>query len=74
MKESEQYCYIGTKPCGCTVAGCLDMDTHKKDTAKFVSDCVKDGLTVERVLVGDARTKLQTCKCDAKTDDLPLFT
>lgn len=67
-----EYCYVGRKPCGCTVAACMDMPKHKKDVAKFLADCVKDGLTIERVTLDDARCTLKRCECKQGVE-LPLF-
>lgn len=71
--DNAGFVYIGTKPCGCTVSACVDSPDHVKDTAKFVSDCIKDGLTVDRVPLGDAQTKLKQCKCNNKEKEMPLF-
>ena len=44
----ERMSYIGRAECGCIVACCVDNPFHKKDTAKALSDFIKDGLTIER--------------------------
>ena len=71
---SDIMCYIGIKKCGCVVAACVDNPEHKKDIAKNISDWVKDGLTIERISVEDARNRLSCCKCDevqaTKQEDL----
>lgn len=58
--------YIGIKSCGCLVAACLDDPQYKKDTAKFVSDCIKSGYAIERIASKDVA--LSWCKC-AKPED-----
>lgn len=67
--REEQMCYVGIKPCGCCVAVCVDIPEHKKDTAKFVARCLKDGLTVERKTVEWSRKNLLMCE-HGKTADL----
>ena len=59
-------CYIGIKECGCVVAACVDNPEHKKDTAKNISDWIKDGWTTERIPVEDTRNRLSSCKCNEK--------
>lgn len=51
--EDYPYSYAGRKPCGCMVAVCIDMSKagprDKKQTARYVSEMIARGLTVERV-------------------------
>jgi len=55
--------YIGKWPdCGCVTAACVDEPNHKKDTAKFIADLIKDGRIVERVEARDwHKVKLGRC-------------
>ena len=47
---TEHAIYIGKWPdCGCVTAACVDDPEHKKDTAKFIADLIKDGRVVERI-------------------------
>jgi hypothetical protein len=55
------HAYVGTTACGCVVAGCVDVPGRERDTARTVAEYVRDGCTVERVPIGDARTRLQEC-------------
>lgn len=57
------HAYIGTKPCGCTVAATVIKPEWAKDTAKTIADWVKRGYSVDRVEVGDARLRLKSCDC-----------
>ena len=56
------HAYIGIKACGCVQAVVVDDPKYPKDTARSVSDFIKDGLTVERVTMAVMREKLKT-KC-----------
>ena len=48
--KNEHGIYIGKWPdCGCVTAACVDDPAHKKDTAKFIADLIKDGRVVERI-------------------------
>ena len=49
MSDAEPMSYIGRKACGCIVAAVVDMQDHKKETAKAVRQFISDGLTIERV-------------------------
>jgi len=51
--------YIGICKCGNTVAACVDSPSHREDTAEFLSDIVKDGLTAQRV----ARVEVNLAHC-----------
>jgi hypothetical protein len=62
---SERMCYVGIKPCGCVVAGCVDDPQWKKDTAKFVGTMIKEGYEVKRVPVG--KVTLRRCKCPPRS-------
>jgi len=60
--------YVGVaQPCGHWVAACVDLPDSKRDTARFVADCVRDGLEVIRVDVEQVRVQLGGCeKCCPK--------
>jgi hypothetical protein len=61
--SDERMAYIGRRECGNCVAAAVDDPGHKKDTADFVRDMIKEGLAVERVTVTEGRDAL--CgKCD----------
>jgi hypothetical protein len=60
--SGETRCYVGRKDCGCVVAACVDNPEHRRDTARFVADIIKDGLTVETMTVKEVRRCLTVCK------------
>lgn len=64
MSESERMAYAGRCPkCGHLCAAAVDEPTHKRDTAKFVADMMRDGLNVERVTCEYVRQNLLSCEC-----------
>lgn len=63
---SNAWFYIGTKPCGCIVAACVDREDFRKETATTIAEWVRDGYTVDHV---NEPPKLQSCKC-GKTEEL----
>lgn len=58
---SEEMCYVGVEPCGCRVAVIVDQPHNKTKVAKEIASWIKDGLTVERVNVSDARRLVRRC-------------
>ena len=61
--------YLGTKACGCSVA-CIAIEGRdpddkewRREVARFVADCVKRGMTLEKVTDADCRQRLTDCKC-----------
>lgn len=56
------YCYIAVKKCGCIVGFSVDDKRIKKDTSVSVAQWIKDGLTVERVILTDAGLRLTICE------------
>lgn len=66
MNSEGTPCYVGVKSCGCRVAACVDTPEHKRETAKFISKLVRDGLRVETTTVEDVRTGAFGCKHDDK--------
>jgi hypothetical protein len=55
--------YIGKWPdCGCVTAACVDDPNHKKDTAKFIANLIKDGRVVERISAENWHT-VTLCRC-----------
>ena len=63
---AERFAYIGIEPCGCVSAATVDSPDRKRDVAKFVAELLRDGCTVERVSVKDARTRLALCPHNPK--------
>ena len=70
---SERMAYCGRKPCGCLVAACLDGAAYADGNAKEIARWVRDGWTVERMTVDEAREQLHFCHHKAApTDQLAL--
>jgi hypothetical protein len=62
--SAESMAYAGTCPtCGNMTAACVDTDDHKRGTAKFIAQMVRDGLTVERVTCEHVRQTMTMCSC-----------
>jgi hypothetical protein len=64
-KATEQvFCYVGKCACGCGAvrAASVDLPKYKKDTAKFVSDLIRDGMQVDRMEVEKVRLAFSSCK------------
>ncbi len=55
MKREEYPAYIGRKTCGCVVFAMVDDPEHKKETAKEIAKCIRQGLTIERMTVKEVR-------------------
>ncbi len=69
--------FIGRKPCGCVVFAMVDEPNpspeYRKELAKEIARCIRQGLSIEKVTVDYVRT-LESfgCKCDkpkVKTKD-----
>ena len=58
--------YIGIKPCGCITAACINRPGREKDTAKYISEWIKEGKTVEHIT---EQPQLKPCKC-GKSEEL----
>jgi hypothetical protein len=48
-KEPEPMTYIARKDCGCIVFAGVDTPEMRKENAKEVASCIRDGYTIERV-------------------------
>lgn len=52
-------CYVGRDTCGCIVSAMVDDPDQRqlmaKEIKKFLNQCIKDGLTVDRSTVGLVR-------------------
>jgi hypothetical protein len=66
--KAATHCYIGIKPCGCTVAACADYPDWKDDTAEAVADYIKSGYRVERIETRSAKLRICNCNCDSGGD------
>ena len=53
--------YIGRKPCGCVVFATIDRPEYKKDIAREIGKCLRQGLTIERMPVEQARPLITKC-------------
>lgn len=54
--------YIARKPCGCTVAACVDEPEYRKENAKTIAEWIKKGYEVLRFSEGEF--KLNRCQCE----------
>lgn len=71
MSEAKaEFAYYGFRPCGHCVAGCVDIPKFAADTAEFVADLIKRGLTVKRLPLGEHPPMFD---CDCGKPSLPLF-
>ena len=61
-------CYVAKCSCGGLVMAVMDLPEHKKDTAREVASCLRDGFEIEHITVEEARAH-KWCdnqgKCDA---------
>jgi hypothetical protein len=53
------HAYAGFKHCGCCVAAVVDRDADT-DTA-LIQDFIVQGLTIERMPIGEVRKRLRRC-------------
>ena len=56
MANEEVPAYIGRCKCGAIKFTTVDKPEYAKENAKEIAKCIRDGLTIERVTVGDVRT------------------
>ncbi len=64
IAREDTHCYLGTMPCGCTVACVVDMVDLPKSTAKSVGEFIKRGYTVSRCELSklhDGSVRLARC-------------
>lgn len=61
QKEPETMAYIARKACGCIVMASVDLPEWKKEIAKEVASCLRDGLTIERVTCEYVRQNMKDC-------------
>lgn len=54
-ERDKAMCYIGRSSCGCVVAVAVDEPKYQKDNAKEIGNWIRNGLTVERMSVVEAR-------------------
>lgn len=70
---SKEMAYIALCKCGSIVMACVDVPEHKKDTAKTVASCIKDGFEIKRVTVEAVKKSLDWCnnrgKCEQESKD-----
>ncbi len=63
--QKATHCYVGSKPCGCVVAGVVDEGT--KETARDVADFIRSGLSVLRLSLEEYRKGVPWPRCEACT-------
>ena len=56
--------YIARCKCGCggIIMATIDNPEHKKDVAKEVAKCIRDGYSVEQVTIGYVRQSKLGCQ------------
>lgn len=59
-EHTEEMAYVASKTCGCPVFVTVDSAEHRKDTAREIARCLRDGLAVNRMTVEAAREILST--------------
>jgi len=73
MKENDENypCYIARCKCGCTgfVVAIVDNPNHKKEVAKEIASCIKEGFSIERVTVGYVRKTPLGCQKKKEKND-----
>lgn len=71
MKDNDAsvMCYVAKYPCGCNKAVTVDLPEHKKDTARFIAGCIRDGATIHRMTVTEF--KAGPFGCDCKKTETP---
>jgi hypothetical protein len=63
MSGREHACYIGVKRCGCVVAAVVDDPDDAAEVGADLNRLVRDGYTIERVSLPEARARLKRCRC-----------
>lgn len=61
-----EYAYMGRETCGCVTCVTVDNPEYKKYVAKDLSDWIRQGLSVERVPIEEARQAI-TFDCPHQT-------
>ena len=64
--------YIARCKCGCggTIMATVDVPERKRETAKEIAKCIRDGYAIERVTVGYVRSNPFGCQKEAKQEQL----
>jgi len=71
VRPNASHAYIGREEnCGCVTCVTLDVPDHKTDVAKDIARWIRQGMTVERVPVEDARSAFTSCPHRAKPKEL----
>ena len=60
MGEKE-FCYVGTKPCGCAVAFVFDDPNDKRWTSRHVAEFIRFGYTISHVTFEECAKILKPC-------------
>ncbi len=60
------HAYIAKRSCGCMVFASMDDPRLAKDNAREIASCIREGFTVERVPVEEARKLPFGCECCKK--------
>jgi hypothetical protein len=70
--DKYKFSYVAICDCGVVVAATIDHPDRKKTTARHVSEWLRDGYVVERILSDQVGELFKTCQCTPK-GQLPLF-
>ena len=62
MIADDRMAYVGRQECGCIIAATVDNPAHKNHVANDLAEWVRDGLTIERLTLEEAREQFG-CKC-----------
>jgi hypothetical protein len=61
------------KQCNGITGASVDTPEYANDTARFVAECIRGGMTIQRKTAADVRTE-KWCDCDSASDQPTLFT
>lgn len=59
---TEAMAYIAREPeCGCVTVAMVDSDRAKKENARELARCVREGMSIERLPMEEARPLITSC-------------
>lgn len=62
--EEQRYAYVGVcRKCGALCCASVDTPERTKENARYTSQWIRQGMTVERVTADVVRARLADCKC-----------
>lgn len=66
MSQPFTHAYLGVRPCGHVMY--MGVDDGSRELARDIADLVKDGNTLSRVTIEEARATPIYCTCDQPAD------